>query len=333
MKKLPKKDDPLGVRPVPLTGDLVPRFLDVRLKEKAGEALAGAKSVWVEHEPQEIVIAQIRVYLDGWALAHDKSACGGLRLSQYSQAGKTATMRRLKRVLAEERQARGLPSNQHQVVIVTLRKRTTLKQLYRHLLKELGDPHWDQEPVSPETLLVRLTEHSARVGLEVLVIDEIQHVDNETKDAKDVLDQLKVFVDEGVFPIVFVGDEDSEALFERNGKFAARLGGPLELPPLEPAREEREADAVRFCIEFDKALSAAGLISRRAGLEEPALLDGLVLASGGHVGRVARLLQIAVPHSVWRGAATVDAYDLSHAIRSYGIKNGWVKHDPYSRAG
>lgn len=335
MKKEKKDPDLLGVRPAPLTGDLAPRFADEQLSETSAAALAACQAVWISHEPQDGIIAQIRGYLRAWALAEDRSSCGGRRLSQYSQAGKSATMRRLRRVLAKARADAGLEPNNYQVVIVTLKKRLTLKNLYRAILKQLGDPHHDQEPVGIDTLLKRIEEHGVRLGLELLVIDEVQHLDNQTRDATEILDQLKTFVDEALFPIVFVGDEDSLGFFERNGKFAARLGEPLELRPMRPLVDDEagRADALafrQFCDRFDKALAKAKAIGRPAGLAEPELLNGLILASGGHVGRVARILQIAVPHAAWRGAKTVEAYDLSHAVRTYAIKNKWIEGDPYS---
>lgn len=335
MKKQQRPADPLGTRPKPVTGDLTPRFLDEILRKRSAAALAACEAIWIKHDAQEIIIAQIRAYLEAWALAEDKMSCGGRRLSQYSQAGKSATMKRLRRMLAKIQADLGQTPNEYQVVIVTLKKHLTLKQLYRAILSGIGDPHQNQDPVGVDTLLERIEEHSALVGLELLVIDEVQHLDNATRDATSILDQLKTFVDQAIFPIVFVGDEDSEGFFERNGKFAARLGDPLQLRQMEPLADDEVgmADALSFrmfCHEFDQALVKSKAISRPAGLKNPALLDGLILASDGHVGRVARILQVAVPHAVWRGAKTVEAYDLSHAVRSYAIKNKWITYDPYS---
>ena len=53
-------------------------------------------------------------------------------------------------------------------------------------------------------------------------------------------------------------------------------------------------------------------------------------ASGGHVGRVARILEHAVEHAAWRGGLTIEAYDLSHIVRTYAVPMGWVDHDPFA---
>ena len=330
MSDLPQPDL-LGDRPKPVTGSLTPHFLNDALRERSEQAAAACQAIWIKNDLQDIVIAQIRAYLGAWRMSADRSSAGGRRLSQYSQAGKSATMRRLRKILAREAQLRGEKKNKYRVVIITLKKRMTLKSLYRLILKKLGDPHHNQDKISADTLVTRIEDHSARIGVELIVIDEVQHLDNITKDATEVLDQLKVFVDEALFPIVFVGDEDSEVFFERNEKFAARLGEPLKLEPLRPLPGTPDAEAFeQFCHRFDLALRNANAITRLAGLKDKLLLDGLMEASGGHLGRVARILQVAVPHAVWRGAETLDAYDLSHAVRTYAIKNKWVSHDPYS---
>jgi hypothetical protein len=41
-------------------------------------------------------------------------------------------------------------------------------------------------------------------------------------------------------------------------------------------------------------------------------------------------LEHAVEHAAWRGALTVEAYDLSHIARTYAMPMGWVAHDPFS---
>jgi hypothetical protein len=331
MKKALPEIDPLGERPAPVTGDAAPRYLDEELRVRSEEALSICQGIWVKHERQDIIIAQLRAYLGAWSKTVDKSSCGGRRLSQYSQAGKSATMRRLRKLLGHLGRERGLAPNKFQVVIITLKKRLSLKGLYRLILKQLGDPHYDQAKVSTETLLRRIEELSVRLGVELLVIDEVQHLDNQTRDAIEVLDQLKTFIDEALFPIVFVGDEDSLPFFERNCKLAARLGDPLELRPLRPLSDDADAAAFQtLCARFDRALVKRLAIEKLAGLDGTPLLDGLMLASSGHVGRVARILQIAVPFSIWRGAETVEAYDLSYAIRSYAIKNRWIDSDPFS---
>lgn len=64
-------------------------------------------------------------------------------------------------------------------------------------------------------------------------------------------------------------------------------------------------------------------------LAEDDVLEALIDVSGGHVGRVARLIQVALPAALERGAVTIERYDLSNAIRDFAIGLGWIDHDPF----
>lgn len=65
-------------------------------------------------------------------------------------------------------------------------------------------------------------------------------------------------------------------------------------------------------------------------LAEPHILTALIMASGGHIGRAARIIEIALPAALERSAVTMEAYDLSNAVRDFAIGLGWVDHDPFS---
>ena len=55
------------------------------------------------------------------------------------------------------------------------------------------------------------------------------------------------------------------------------------------------------------------------------------MATGGHVGRVARLFKEATVGAVERGAEFLEPFDLSNATRNYAIANGWIDRDPFSK--
>ena len=60
------------------------------------------------------------------------------------------------------------------------------------------------------------------------------------------------------------------------------------------------------------------------------MLTALIEASGGHIGRAARIIQVALPEALERGAVTLEPYDLSNAVRDYAMELGWVGYDPFS---
>jgi len=323
------RKDPLGVQPDPHTGSRLPLAGDLGMRRRSSLAARLFEDEWIEHAPQRAVIDELLHYRDD-TLGRLGRPLSGRRLSQFSQAGKSRTMERLKTEMVAEREAAGLPPNPYQVVIVELDRRLTLKGFYQEVLRKLDDEYWD-ENVSAKVLENRIAEFVRRLGVELLVADEVQHLRRKANDAGEVTDRLKVFLDRGVVPLVLVGDEESVPFFRANGKLAARLGRPLELAPLDPRRNRPDAKLFKdFCRAVDDLLVQNGVFEMRSGLDNHSVLDALLTVSSGHVGRVARLAGIAARDAVRRGADRMERYDLSKATREFAIGAGWLTDDPFS---
>jgi len=327
-----KKKDPLGVQPKPITGSRmpVPRTSDIKKRTTAATVLL--EDGWIEHLPQRRIIDELIDYRDQ-TVGRLGRPLSGRRLSQFSQAGKSKTMAQLKTELARERAVEGLPPNPYQVVIMELDRRLNLKGFYQEVLRKLDDDFWDDD-VSAKVLENRIADFVRKLGVELLIADEVQHLRRKANDANEVTDRLKVFLDRGIVPLVLVGDEDSIEFFKANGKLAARLGDPLELAPLNPKGSGADAKLFKkFCAALDEALIKSGIFTTSSMLTEETTLDALLAVSSGHVGRVARLLSIAVPAGVKRGAKCVEPYDLSKATREFAIGASWLVTDPFSKVG
>src|SRR3546814_5148096 len=78
----------------------------------------------------------------------------------------------------------------------------------------MHDPDWSTG--TEKVLRVRIDEFVRRLGVELLVVDEIQHLRREGNDVNDVTDALKRWLDVGSVPLVLVGNMDSQPFFERN---------------------------------------------------------------------------------------------------------------------
>lgn len=310
--------DPLGRQPRRSSGRRYPDYADPAAEERASAAAAAFGTIWIDHSPQRAIMARLRkLHRDTLGKRH--VALPGLRLCQSSQAGKTSTMLRFKQELARERADRGLPPNEHQVVIVGLDRKITLKGVYQDILIQLGDPDW--ESGTEKVLRQRILEFVVVLGVEMIIIDEVQHLKRDGDEARDVTDALKRLLDLGFVAMVFCGTEEAKDYFERRPQFSARLGRPLELTPLSPTRTSDARLFLDFCARFDAELVRAGAVRCSPGLTEPDVLDALLAVSGGHVGRVARLLEHAVDSAAWRDARSVERLDLSEVTRSYAMQN------------
>jgi hypothetical protein len=316
----------LSAQPKPNSGR---RHIDYADPDSLARALAAERAldaIWVDHPPQQAIVARICNLLESTRGIRGRPL-PGLRLSEDNQAGKSGTLERCTAVLAEQRQRLGLAPNPYELVVVGLDKKISLKSVYQDILLQLHDPNWADG--TEKILRQRVSEFCIRLDVGAIAIDEVQHLRRDAGEVTDVTDAIKRLLDLGIVPLILVGDLDSRPFFERNKALAARLGVPLELTPLDYRRSREAVYFKAFCQKYDEALVHVGATKMVAGLGEPAMLKGLHAASGGHIGRVARILQEAVKHAAWRDAVTIDAFDLSHVVRSFAMPS-WISHDPFS---
>lgn len=311
-------------KPLPVTGRASPRY-DEEAIARTAEALEAFSGIYLLHEPQQAILARVE-QLRRRTLGKRGVPLPGLRLSQQSQAGKSRMFEAYKEELAATRRRRGLPLKPHQVLIIGLEKSSTLKGVFQSILIQLDDPHWHH---GTEMLLKqRLREFMVKLEVELLVIDEVQHLRQGGGKVVDVTDAIKRFLDDGIVPCVLVGNEDSKPFFERNKQLASRLGVPLDLSPLDP-RVSRQATLFKsFCSRLDRSMADRGITRAPSGLGEPVALKALFAASGGHIGRVVRVVEAALEHATQREAERIELYDLWFAIDTFAIPQAYLSHNP-----
>lgn len=310
---------------LPTTGRALPQFdRDGTLRETA--AKEAMRCILIQYPKQTAIIERIEALrlstrgVRGVPLP-------GLRLSQVSQAGKTKTLRHYIADLKARTQIAGDPINPHQVIYIGLKRRVTVKMLYQRLLSELGDPHPDKGNL--ETLVQRAEEFLLRLQVDLLIVDEVQHLANGRTDSSEVTDELKSFLDMGLVPVVFAGNEDSKAFFEDNSQLSARLGAPLELTPTDLSTAAEAEMFKKFCIDLDEAIAATGVVRQLSNFGAKEVLQGLLAASSGHVGRVCRLVGAALEHAARRDADYIEVYDLSHAVENLAIPSRWTARNQF----
>lgn len=349
-------------KPKRISGLAKPDPYDRIAQGRAEAATEIVESLWVDTDVQRGILQEIRSYMRVCKTKRRGTPLGGRRLSQYTQAGKSAIVERLIHELAQEDIAAGKIPNPFRVVHITVGARMTLKMLFLDILNRLADDFLEEPnfkgSISGSTtaddirgkprdnvmvLEQRIQEWVAKLGVELIVIDEVQLLATKpernddpfkqshlTADAFEVTKKFQSFIDHGVVPLLFIGDETSEAFFKLNGQFAARLKLPLELPPLDVTKASHRKKFMDFCLEYDRQIVLQGAAPIASCLNQPKILHALIAASGGHVGRASRIIQIALPAALKRGATTMEAYDLSNAVRDFVFDLGWVDIDPFS---
>jgi hypothetical protein len=314
------------IRSAPLSGRAFPQYDDASVA-RASAALEVFGEIDIAYGPQDAIAGRIDV-LRRRCLGKRGVPLPGLRLSQVSQAGKTRAFERYRRKLATGSALSSGTPNPWQVLYLGLEVRISVKMMCQQLLRLLGDPHASQG--NTDEVKLRVQEMMIYRNVELLIIDEAQHLARESQDKVDVTDEIKRFLDMGIVPVVLAGNEDSRRFFERNQQLASRLGSPVELSPVDAGEVAQLRAFAEFCAELDDQMVASGIVPKPSDLGASAQVDGLLKASGGHVGRVCRLIESALEHSVLRGADRIELYDLRYAVETFAIPQEYVRSNPFA---
>jgi len=242
-------------------------------------------------------------------------------------SGKTAVNEAYKRSVLlgqseEDRIAGKMP-----VIIVPLDRACTSRRLWASVLKVLGDEFWDKG--TEDGLRARAYQYFVRLGVELMIVDEVQHLEFRSTARSDVTDSLKRILDDGVVSLALVGTEDAREMLQRNPQLSQRMLTPCDILPLD-GNDSADRDAFkRFVTKLDKAIVAAGLTTGLSGLAEPRTIECLFDVSQGVVGRVANLLRMAFSRSFYRGADYIELCDLLAATDGWAVGQNIVRYNPF----
>ncbi|QDH74231.1 ATP-binding protein [Brevundimonas sp. M20] len=212
------------------------------------------------------------------------------------------------------------------VIKIELERNSTSKKLMTSILNALGDPY--SHHGNELTLKLRVLEYFKRFGVELLIVDEVQHLNYRDSPKNDVTDALKVLLDSGVVPIAFLGTPKAKVLFERNLQLNGRLLPPCDLPPLNSKRAGDRDLFARFVDRLDHVIVDQEILPNLSNFESAGLLPALFEVSDGVVGRVSRLLQVALEAALRRDAQCLERSDISWAIDHWAVPQSFVKANP-----
>lgn len=249
-----------------------------------------------------------------------------------SQAGKSTVVRSYieTRVVAEclERKLfkRGTPvetiiRDQWLVLHVTLNDKATKRSVASDILTALGDPR--PATGSADTLLQRAYDLCRKRGVELIILDEVQHLQGKTP--KDICEgssasnTLKVMLIRGLVPMVFMGQESASALLE-DKQFSFREAETLRISALDPTSGEDLLTLRDFCGKTGILLQKSGLFEERSNFVSPFIVNCILEVSGGLLGLVSRLIMHAAKRAWELNASQVTVEHLAHATDVWAIK-------------
>ena len=316
----------MPTRSAPCTGRAFPQYDDASIARGVA-AMCAFSNIDIAYRTQDAIMGRIDV-LRRRCLGQRGVPLPGLRLSQVSQAGKTRTFERYRRRLAQTSILATGTANPWQVLYLGLEVRVSVKMMCQELLRMLGDPYATRG--NTDEVKLRTKEFMVHRGVELLIIDEAQHLARDSQDKVDVTDEIKRFLDMGIVPVVLAGNEDSRRFFERNQQLASRLGAPLELSPVDAEDMGQLQAFVEFCGQLDAALVENGIFPAPSDLAAREQVEGLLKAASGHIGRVCRIVECALEHAALREAECIELFDLRHAVEAFAIPQGYIRENPFA---
>lgn len=202
---------------------------------------------------------------------------------------------------------------QRPVVQATIPTPATVKSLAVTLLVALGDPRPTSGTVV--TMTDRLVRYMADCGVELLILDELQHfVDrNSHRVLEDASNWLKLLLKTTRVSCVLVGlEHEAELLLRANAQLGRLFGDPYVLAPFawDEARPGTIDDFRRLLAEIERLMPLA----------EPSDLAGgdmarrLFVASGGTMGLLMALVRRAAHLALTEGRERLDAATLARAF-------------------
>lgn len=315
-------------RPVPTTGQILP-IIDEATDEHCAKALERYAEIFIPYQRQTAIRSGINTLR---LICLEKRgvpgvALPGRALSQVSQAGKTKVLKAYALQMQTTPNSAGVV-NPFRVIYFGLEVRLSVKMLCKSVLKLLGDPHYNHG--NSDDVRDRLRIFMRERDVELLIIDEVQHLKGKSLDKADITDELKRLLDSGIVPVVFAGNDEAREFFTSNVQLSSRLGTPLELNPLTAKIKDDRKLFRQFCIDLDSAMVDAEVLSRSSNLGQPSILTGLLKSSGGHVGRVCRIVESALEIALRRHADFVEVVDLYEAVESYAIPQGYCSKNAFA---
>lgn len=250
----------------------------------------------------------------------------GMRVLAASRAGKTVAATQYRDYVMSQP---GRDSAKMPVLIVPLEALGTSRSFFVDGLRVFGDGF--STSGTQEVLKERFKQALRYFEVELLIVDEVQHLAKRHAFGRDVTDTLKRFLDDGDVPVAFFGTEDAMKLFERSPELNGRLTAPCHLPALDWFEEDGRKLFLGFVSRLDDAMVEHGVLRTKAGLADEMIAERLCEASNGLIGQLSKIVKEAVREAVRRDADTFDVDDLAYAVDAWSMKNGFLDENPFLR--
>ncbi len=250
-----------------------------------------------------------------------------LRILGPSASGKTTVIKAYERKVREE-----LPIEERErrrpVVIIPLNADLTIRSFWVKVLSCFGDT-MIRKSDTEENLRPRAYEYIRKYNVELLIIDEVQHLESGTTKRVDVTDRLKSFLDDCIVPLAMTGTMKALPMLRRNIQLANRMIEPADITPLTSKHPQDVKDFSGFLKRLDAAIVKKGLMACQAGLSEDLVAACIMEVSKGVIGRAVNLVRVAFERAVCRKSDRIELCDLQAAVTNWAVTQRVAVRNPF----
>lgn len=217
-------------------------------------------------------------------------------------------------------------TQQKTILVVPALARITLSTLSAQILDKLGLP----APPSRDTAAKRLgraIDGMKRLGTNVLVIDEAQHLVSQRRNDETYVtaDGVKAIMNEGI-AVLLVGTKDATKLLDQNEQLRRRMCGAVTLTNWGDNKGQNNAEMVVFVKHF---FETHGL-ERPDCFKTPKFYEAVCCATNMNISYTARLLEGAVRIAQQSGRSKVVKKDIEQSFFDYAQPQSNARN-PFSK--
>lgn len=286
-------------------------------------ALQGAfRTIRLAERRQHDAVASMEQLRASSAGRPEGASTRALVIIQPSGAGKSEAIKQFKAFV--EGQA-GRDPTKKPVLHVTLETIGTPRSVIVSILEALGD-QYAQVGTEP-LLLARLRKALVREAVEIVIIDELNHVSQKIM-GRDVSNLLKNMLTKGWVPIVFAGTSDAQRLFRDNRELRNRSQPQLSLTPLDYGNDDDLAAWGSFLAGLDEQIVKMKLLPRISELNAPDLAEALCETCRGLIGEVSLVVEDGLAAAAARRADRISIADLHRSVEHRYVLSGDLDANP-----
>lgn len=201
------------------------------------------------------------------------------------------------------------------VLLTTIPIPATIKNMVTEMLNDIGDPLAGKGTTQDRTN--RLRDFLKDCGVELIIIDELQHFKSNGKVLEDVSDWLKNLLGKTEIPMVLIGLPEAKDVLNKNPQLSRRFANRQTLEPFKFKTAEQIDEFRKFLYTIDMRLP----LEKRSNLASYDMASRFYYASDGVVAYIMKLVRYGTKTALERKEESLSLEILADAFDLH------VKHD------